>query len=173
LSQEQDKFFDDLYHASHPTLATYALSQLKDLGQAEELVQDTFYTALRKYETLRRHKDPEAFLMNILKYKIMEYRRKQQQYLRLFLSLDSGLQCVADASGDFTPISMDSLIEQIQSVLTPKEWYLLQRRVFGGATHLDLAKELGVSVWASQKRLERIHKKLKNALPDVFALILK
>jgi len=144
----------------------YATIRLNDPGQAEEVVQDTFYTAWRNYEKLRRHKAPEAYLMTTLKYKIKEFRRAQERDLNLFLSLDNDRKVRAMASGGSVPSSTGSLIELIKSNLSPEEWHILWRHVFKGASHVDLARELRITVWASQKRLERIRRKLRDILPD-------
>ena len=50
----------------------------------------------------------------------------------------------------------ESVIEKVERVLTPEEYQLLKRLVFDRASHLEVAQEFGISVYASQKRLERI-----------------
>lgn len=166
MPPEQDISFESLYRDNFKKLKLYAASRLRNPGQAEEVVQDTFYTAWNDRETLFQHKAPEAYLMTTLKYKIKESKRARQRYLRLFLSLDSSLLAEAAASSGPTLSSTDGLLESIKSALSPEEWHLLRRYVFEGASHLELAKELGVTVWTSQKRLERIRKKLREILPD-------
>ena len=54
----------------------------------------------------------------------------------------------------------------IENVLTPEELHLLKRLVFDRASHLEVAQELGISVYASQKRLERVRAKLYVAFPE-------
>ena len=55
----------------------------------------------------------------------------------------------------------------IRALLPPEDYRLLCRITLEGATHLEVAKELGISVWSSQKRLQRIRKKLcKQLLPN-------
>ncbi len=120
---------------------------------------------MSKRKILLHHKAPEAFLMTTLKYKISESVRARQRYLRLFLSLDSGLQEEVAASGDSVPTGTGSLMELVEANLSPEDWYLLRRYAFDGASHLELAREMGVTVWTSQKRLERIRKKLREILP--------
>ena len=47
-----------------------------------------------------------------------------------------------------------------------EEWDLLKQYVLDGASHRQIASKLGITVQASQKRLERIRKKLEDVLPD-------
>lgn len=57
-------------------------------------------------------------------------------------------------------------MKELLSILTPEEAALWKRLMMDGATHLETAEELGISVWASQKRLERIRKKLQQRFPN-------
>ena len=87
-----------------------------------------------------------------------------------FLSLSSDLliepgqhdpQIEQQLNADGPPI-----IERIKQALTPEEYLLLKRLTIDQASHLEVAQEVGISVYASQKRLERIRKKLKKVFPD-------
>ena len=63
--------------------------------------------------------------------------------------------------------SINELLDAIRALLPPEDYRLLCRITLEGATHLEVAKELGISVWSSQKRLQRIRKKLcKQLLPN-------
>lgn len=57
------------------------------------------------------------------------------------------------------------LLKKIESALKPDEYKLLKRLVIDRATHLQVSREFGISVYASEKRLERIRKKLHKLLP--------
>ena len=58
------------------------------------------------------------------------------------------------------------LLEQIQQFLTPEEYRLLTRLTIDRASHLEVANEFNISVYATQKRLERIRKKLYKRFPE-------
>ena len=57
-------------------LKLIAYAKLKNGPVSEELAQETFLTALRDFETLRRHENPEAYLRAVLKY-IINLERPQ------------------------------------------------------------------------------------------------
>ena len=59
-----------------------------------------------------------------------------------------------------------SAVEKIQGALSESELYVVKRLIYENATHKELAEELGITVWASQKRLERIRDKLGKIFPD-------
>lgn len=58
------------------------------------------------------------------------------------------------------------MLDAIQEVLNEGEWMVFQRFKLLGLTHMQIAEELDISVWASQKRLERAQQKLQKTFGD-------
>ena len=167
---EQEIFFERLYRNLFPELKIYAIKLLKSTEQAEEVVQDTFHEALQKIDVLMRHENPEAWLVLTLQNKIRNHRRAVVKQRERVLSLDAG---VIEELG-WADVTVEAVLDkltvqdaerQVRQTLTPEEQYLLRRLVFEEATHRELAQELGISVWTSQKRLERIREKLDKHFP--------
>ena len=167
---DQDKLLSQLYQDHFGKLTMYALAVLKNESRAQDAVQDTFHEAITHIDILIQHPNPSGWLMVTLKNKIKEYQRETQKYMLRFLSLSSDLliepgqhnpQIEQQLNADGPPI-----IERIKQALTPEEYLLLKRLTIDQASHLEVAQELGISVYASQKRLERIRKKLKKVFPD-------
>ena len=161
----QDLFFESLYKRYFGRLEAAARAVIGDRPVAEELVQETFVIALRNYETLRRHEKPDAYLYTVLRYKISDYRRSLERYRRLCAALEHSLRPGALSLSRDPPLTSSGIVETAQGSLTEREWYLLRRFAIDGATHRQIAGELGITVDASQKRLERIRKKLEAVLP--------
>lgn len=166
MPPEQDVFFESLYQSNFDRLVIYARAQLNDTFEAEEVVQDTFYTVLQQKERLRHHENPKAYLISVLKYKIREYKRARNRYLKIFLSLNYDFLPEIPAPSNPYPVSISGIMELARETLTEDEWRIFQRYVLNGYGHLKIAKEMDISVWASQKRLERIRRKLQDVLPD-------
>lgn len=166
----QNKFIQKLYKRNFSKLKAYAEAQLENPALAEELVQDTFHEASRKINDVIRHDSPDGWLMRTLQNKLKNYRRAAAKELVCLLSLDDGtlVATAAMPSAEDIVVERSELLraqETIESVLSADEQYILRRIIFDGASHLDVAKELGISVWASQKRLERIRDKLSEYFP--------
>lgn len=166
LPLDQNAFFDTLYHESFAQLNLFAKRQLLDSHAAEELVQDTFFTAWTKKETLIRHEKPRGFLMEILKLKIQAYRRERKKWARFLVSLDSDVFREPAAPPSSPPAIVSDMLDAIQEVLNEGEWMVFQRFKLLGLTHMQIAEELDISVWASQKRLERAQQKLQKTFGD-------
>lgn len=165
---EQDSFFNALYQSMFNKLFLYAQAGLSDKSKAMDVVQDTFHEAVLKIDTLMTHPNPHGWLMQTTKNKIKEYNRTQSAYIQRCLSLDSELsstlgqedpQMSAIENSRETPI-----LVRIRQALTPEELFLFERLIFDKASHLEVSKELGITVWTSQKRFERIKKKLQKVL---------
>ena len=169
MKPEQDSFFEQLYHDHFGKLTLYAAASLRNQSRAQDVVQDTFHEALRHIDLLMEHPNPGGWLMVTLKNKLREEERAQRRYMLRFLSLNTDVKeesmgrdpQLEDKLDDGEPSALD----KIRSALTPEEFCLLKRLTIDGASHLDAAKEFNISVYASQKRLERIRKKLQKLFP--------
>lgn len=162
----RDTFIESLYERNYNKLKVSAYAKLKNMPVAEELAQETFLIALRDYETLCGHENPDGYLWVTLKYKVFEYIRARNRYLKLFLSLDRDVSPEVKAPSNTSPTSTESILEEARKTLSKEEWYLLERFAIDGASHRQIAEELNITVDASQKRLERIRKKLEDVLPE-------
>ena len=167
---EQTKFLEGLYREYFNKLFLYAVSELEDKVKAQDIVQDTFYAAILHIDNLMTHENPGGWLMQTVKNKVKESRRKQRCYIRRFLSLDSDVSMELipsiDSNPELSELDYTSTMEKIRTTLTDDELYFLKRYICDHASHMEIANELGISVWASQKRLERIRKRLFNVFPE-------
>lgn len=169
MHPQRARFLEQLYHDHFDRLTMYAAAVLKSRSRAQDVVQDTFHEAVRHIDTLADHPNPGGWLMLALKNKLREAERADRLHLLRYLSLDTDL---SDEPGRLDPRLEDgpgeggpSALERIHAALEPDEYRLLLRLTLDRASHLEVAKEFGISVYASQKRLERIRKKLRRLFP--------
>ena len=167
---EQDQRIESLYHEYFPKLTAYAVAVLHNTDRAQEVVQDTFHEAILHIDTIMIHENPGGWLMVTLKNKIKNHERARRRYIRRFLSLDTDISEIAISSNTELLINQVEqsdilLLKKIESALKPDEYKRLKRLVIDRATHLQVSREFGISVYASEKRLERIRKKLHKLLP--------
>lgn len=165
---EQDAFIEKIYREFFTKLWIYAKAELEDPEQAQEVVQDTFHEAVRHIGILMLHENPKGWLMDVLKKKIMHARRSMNRYILHFVSLDSDLEFVDPilSSDDPAPNNVHDTLRDIRRVLLEEEWDLLRKIALENQPYKNVAKELGITVWACQKRVERIRKKLKQYFAD-------
>lgn len=165
---EQDSFFEALYYGTFHKLFLYAQAGLSDKSKAMDVVQDTFHEAVLKIDDLVTHPNPQGWLMQTTKNKVKEYNRTRITYLKRCISLDSELPpALGQEDPQVEAVERQRAVpvwDRIGQSLTPEEFTLFKRLVLDKASHLEVSKELGITVWACQKRFERIKKKLGEIL---------
>lgn len=167
---EQEIFFNRLYQDNFQKLKRYAGTLLDDPSQAEEVAQDAFHTGIIEIEMLMAHEAPEKWLIVTVKNKARNCNRIHRRDLLRFMSLDADtVEKVSSCSAEelfAQRESYDSAVEKIEQALTTEEQYFLRRFVFDHVSHKELSGELGITLWACQKRMERIRKKLEKQFPS-------
>lgn len=170
MGTKADEYIEKLYRAEYPKLLRYASSKVRNSSRAQDLVQDTFHDAICKKDMLLKHPKPEAWLMMTLKNKIMVSEREKQQYINKFSSYED-----TDRSESAVTLALNQAhetekfnlaMQTIRSALSKEEYYLFKRIVMDEASHLEVATEMGITVWTSQQRLARIKKKLQKYFPE-------
>lgn len=167
MAAEYDSAFDALYLAHVEGLLRYAYTRTQRREIAEELVQDTFHEAYLQFDRLRHHENAGGWLMQTLKNKLMNYQRTRQREAALLTGWpEDGAQVAAP--GDLAAeVSDRQQVSAIQSFVAESfdetDRLLFQLLLVEGASHKTAAAALGISVWNSQKRLERIRKRIREA----------
>lgn len=167
MRPDQNDFIKQLYQDNFLKLMVYVSTSLKNTSRAQDIVQDTFHEAIHHIDILMQHPNPGGWLRMTAKYKVREEQREMNKYAAYFISLDSDLltepgeedpRLAQQGEPDAAPVL---LLEKIKKILTEEEYRLLKRLTIDGVSHVKAAEEFGISVYTSQKRLERIRKKLK------------
>ena len=170
MMSDENELVERLYRLHFKKLFIYANAVLRDPEQAKDVVQDTFHEALRRIDVFAKHENPGGWLMNTLKNKLKENERTRRRDLCRLLSLDADFPDKRNLPEELVVAQPEpqeeSVIEILERVLTPEEFRLLKRLVFDRASHQQVAQEFGISVYASQKRLERIRDKLYTVFPE-------
>ena len=156
-----------LYRQCYPSLYRYALWALRDHHQAEEAVQETFLSALPKAAEVTALDRPGGWLMQTVKHKVLHLRREQDRRRARMLPLQEKLPA-PDRLGQWEESEDAALLwQQATQCLSPQDAELLRLVALEEQSQQAAAEEMGLSLWACQKRLQRIRKKLcKQLLPN-------
>lgn len=150
-----------LYRQCYPSLYRYALWALRDHHQAEEAVQETFLSALPKAAEVTTLDRPEGWLMQTVKHKVLHLRREQDRRRARMLPLEEKLPA-PDRLGQWEESEDAALLwQQATQRLSPQDAELLRLVALEEQSQQAAAEEMGLSLWACQKRLQRIRKKLR------------
>lgn len=148
---------EKLYKEMYPALHAYALRVLEDDALAQEAVQDAFCIACARREQFLSSPNPQGWIMLTLKH-VMQNMLRTQTKLKKLLSLEEGTDLPTDSP---ELVSVDLLFNDISG---SEDFQLLKRIALDRCTILELAEELGVSVEACKKRVQRARKRLQKKL---------
>lgn len=148
---------EQMYREMYPTLYAYALRILKDHALTEEAIQDTFCIACAKREQVLSNPKPRGWIMMTLKH-VMQNMRRTQRKLQKLLFL---------TAGEERPMEGPELLDVdvlFGNVSDSEDFRLLKRIALEQCTIVELAQDLGISVEACKKRVQRARKRLQKKL---------
>lgn len=148
---------EKLYKEMYPALYTYALRVLKNSALAEEAIQDAFCIACAKRDQVLSNPKPQGWIMLTLKH-VMQNMLRTQQKLQRMLSLSAGEELPAEKP---ELLNVDLLFGNVSD---SEDFQLLKRMALEQCTIPELAQELGISVEACKKRVQRARKRLQKKL---------
>lgn len=148
---------EQLYKELYPALHIYALRVLGESALAEEAIQDAFCIACARRDQFLTSPNPQGWIMLTLKH-VMQNTLRAQAKLKALLALDAGAK---QASGEPELMSVDLLFCDVSD---SEDFRLLKQIALERCTILELSEELGVSVEACKKRVQRARKRLQKKL---------
>ena len=149
---------EQMYREMYPTLYAYALRILKDHALAEEAIQDTFCIACAKREQALSNPKPRGWLMLTLKH-VMQNMLRSQRKLQRLLFLAAGEEQPTMEAPEL--LDVDVLFSDLSD---SEDFRLLKRIALDQCTIVELAQDLGISVEACKKRVQRARKRLQKKL---------
>lgn len=168
---EKDTFFNRLYQAHFYKMWKYASVILSNPNLATEVVQDSFLEVLLHIDELMTYQKPERWLQKTVKNKARHAMRAQARDAKRLMSLSADSMAEVLAPDELSQVEEDEQAEvaknkrKIADALTPEELAFLKRIAMDGTSYKELAEETGLSLWACQKRIQRIRAKLKKIFP--------
>lgn len=157
LSLGKRRAFDQVVRAYSSDLFRFAYWLCGDRFVAEDLVQETFARAWKRWEQLRDKSAPKPWLLTILRNEHARlYERKRLDYV------DTPPEELAIASDD-NPAGMFELADLIEHLpVSLREPFLLQ--ALGGFTCAEIADQLDTTEGAIMVRLTRARQALRGLI---------
>lgn len=150
---------EDLYLKLYPLLFEYARSSLFNDSLAEEAVQETFRIACQKPESLCESPNPSGWLVNTLKFVILNTERNlavANRILQEYITQQTKVHAGAE-----DPENLELLYGDLAEL---EEFQLLKEMAVDGFSHLQMAKKRNISVEACRKRVQRAKEILQNKI---------
>ncbi len=141
-------------------LHRYALSMVRDVATAEDLVQDTFLAALKAETKFRGRSNPRTWLTGILRHKIVDHFRvktKEASYTGEAIELDSELfdsqgrwidppsNWPTDPHQRLAGMQFREALNQCLNRLDDAKRAVIMLRAFEGLSSEEVCKELAIT----------------------------
>ena len=148
-----------LYLQLYPLLFEYARSSLSSDSLAEEAVQDTFRIACQKPEAMINSPNPEGWIMNTLKNVLKNTIRNQNISRRILL--DYFASNINDITVTNDRVGLEILYEDVADL---EEFKIVKAMALEGKSYLEMSQELGISMAACRKRMQRARETLRKKI---------
>ena len=161
LLPEQELFFESFYRKHFEELTIYAFYYTRDWTMARYAAQDAFHVAVDKIDTFSSSPNPMGWMKKTVEYTAKNMMRAKKRQLQWLVSLED----LWDGPGAYDHYEVeDEQVNQCERILSPEEFRLLKRIALDKIPYVEVAEELGISMWACRKRVQRIEEKLRDKL---------
>ena len=158
LGGEERAFIQALYLDHYPALQSYICRLGFPEDAAEDWLQETFLTAIRRIEMLHLCQNPRAYLVQILRNVIGYHLRRAKYAAELLEKLRPADQEGAAYRDELAPELL------FRGLVREDELQLLLRVYRDGVPRKELAEELGIDPDTCNKRIQRARAHLLAAL---------
>lgn len=164
MMPEQEQFFNSFYKEHFNKLVVHAYRFTKDWHLAKDVVQDSFGKLLdqNKMAELLASENRVGWMKNMVRntaWNAVRSRNRQIKWLISYEELHG-----EPSSVDHYPIEDDDTLERSIRRLKKDELLLLRKIALDKVSYVEVAEELGISMWACYKRVQKIRNKLRDEL---------
>lgn len=156
MKQTRKAFIKELYLSKYDKMLRVAQHLTGDTELSQDLVQDTFVWAMRRYNVLKTHPNPEAWLMLTLHNLIRNEVRRSYKYPTT--SLD---ECEALSTMD-----NHSLDEVFPINLPEEDRKILIWRFEQDMSYKEMAENLGIAEVSCRSRVSRALARYKKLIKE-------
>jgi len=156
-----ERAFISFYKLYRPSLFQFINRQVKDVGVAEELVQDVFLGALDSIREQKKIESFSAYIFTIARYKIIDYIRKKKIKKILLSTIPERFinSCATLLFND--SVQKKEITDSVERILNhiPHEYAVIIRlKYIDGFTVQKIAQKLAINFKAAESKLFRARK---------------
>ena len=156
-SVDSNNLFDEIYLRYSQLIFCYFYARTRDKGLSEELTNDTFMIAYKKFDDFKNMTNKKAWLYVVAKNTYQHYRdRDEKKKIPTIPIDDQTLESI------ITYEMNDNDLDQFKAFLKPKEMEMLLYRYSLGYSITEIAAFLNISYSNCTSRLNRIKIKVEN-----------
>lgn len=144
-----------LFRTHAQGIGRYLVAMVRDRSLAEDLLQETFYDALRAQPHLSRVGNERAWLYGIARHRALRALRRGRRFQRAVARLAGSREDVREADEEVV-----ALLDLLERELSPELRALVLLRYVHGFQAAELAEITGLSPETVRQRLTRARARL-------------
>lgn len=164
---DREEEFSELYYENYDSIRKYVSSMMGQGFMADDIVQETFLEAWRKYDIVRKHPNKGGWLMRTACFKMRNLNKKVQR--QEVVPLEENL---AEGAREEYGYEMKELELFLDTVLNEEERVRFRRFYLWGYTAEELSMLEGITENNARVRICRLLNKLRKEIMAVSFLVL-
>ncbi|MDN3549209.1 RNA polymerase sigma-70 factor [Mucilaginibacter aquaedulcis] len=168
LAIDDEKAFTEIYNRYWNRLFAIAFNKLRDLNEAEEIVQDIFVSLWKRRKVLEITDTLSAYLAVSVKYRVIKLLNKQNNQQQYIAHTGNVVSMCDDSTQQW--IEFEELKNQLAvyvASLPEKCRLVYQMSRDQGFTHKKIASELGIAEKTVEAHLTKAVKILRARLSQI------
>lgn len=175
IKQGNNLAFEQLYKSYYNPLFFFAIQYLKEDGDAENMVQETFLAFWLNRENFNgtNESSVRAWLYNTIKNKCLNYLDKENNKYKYVNHQRQALDLAVLKELEISEVTfneIESLLQEALELMTPQCRRVFELSRFKGLKNKDIAEEMNITVKAVEGNMTRALKLLKTHLHDYLTL---
>jgi RNA polymerase sigma-70 factor (ECF subfamily) len=176
FESEEIKSFETVFSAYYPALVSYANTLVKDMDEAEDLVQQVYIRLWEKRESIEIHTSQRAFLYKAVYHACLN-RIKQQKVRSNFAQT---IPIYAHVDFEYEKLEQKELRKRLDAAidLLPEQCgKIFKMSRYEHLKYQEIAEQLGLSIKTVEnqmgKALKILRQQLKEYLPLLIIFLMK
>ena len=165
--------FEKLFKDQYPILCGYARKYLDDVDQAEEIVQEMFFSFWQKKEKLSINTSLEAYLFRSVRNSCLNYLKhlKVREEHRMATS-DEIRKREQEVHDNVVVLELQERIEHVIDQLPPERKKIFKMSRYDELKYKEIAEKLNLSIKTVEAQMGKALKYLRLHLSDYLSLFI-
>jgi RNA polymerase sigma-70 factor (ECF subfamily) len=173
IKSGDERAFELLFKAQYPILCGYARKYLNDTDQAEEIVQEMFFSFWQKKEKLEINISLEAYLFRSVRNSCLNYLKhlkiREQYKLANHHEIKQKEKEVHDS---VIALELQEKIENVIGQLPPERRKIFKMSRYEELKYKEIAEKLSISIKTVEAQMGKALKFLRLHLSDYLSLFI-
>lgn len=173
LSEGNHLVYEQLFDSTYEPLCRYAYSIIRDLDDAEDVVQKTFCKLWDQRDTLDIQSSINSYLYRIVHNDCMNFIHQQISHKEHNMNYSSTIDETVDSVSDHMSVTeLQKAIDVALAGLPPQCRKVFEKSRMEQLTYAEIAKELNISTNTVENHISKALKLLRVELKDFLLVCL-